>query len=223
MPFWCWWEKSWEESKFAVKLRSCVCLLYLFVIPWMLALIFPCVCSHMPQNKVAAQGVTLMVFCPSSLPQVCLMWGCAYNSAVCSKACWKEAWAGMVGYKLKCRHRATSAESAASHWCGNFGWRSVTKQLKWAKGRKAKGNNTWNWQLLALWTDSNSPRQGKAQILWLGALTGHNPLNHQRIFAVQLSAAMLQIPVVACVSLFIEATLACGQARNMWHCGSSGL
>lgn len=167
MPFLCWWGKSWEESKFAAKLRSSVfvfCSLSSHKC-WHSSFY---VCLLMPTEQSLL--ITLMVFCPSFLLQLCLMWGCACSSAVCSKACWKGVWAD-VGYKPKCRYRATSAESAASHWCGNFGWRSVTKQLKWAKEKKAKGSNTWNWQLLAPWTDSNILRQGKAQILWLGILT----------------------------------------------------
>lgn len=159
----------------------------LFLIPWMLSLIFPRVWSLMPTEQSRCSGSHTDGFLPKlsaeGLPAVA-------EVRVCSKACWKGVWAGMVGYKLKCRYTATSAESAASHWCDNFGWRSVTKQLKWAKGRKAKGSNTWNWHLLAPWTDSNSPRRGKAQILCLGALTGQGPLDHQRIFTV-LSCCLL--------------------------------
>lgn len=50
-----------------------------------------------PQNKVAAQGVTRAVFCPSFVPQVCLLWqkwGCAAKPAGrgCELAWWDINW-----------------------------------------------------------------------------------------------------------------------------------
>lgn len=92
------------------------------------------VCLLMSTEQSSCSGSHTSVFCPSFLPQVCLIWGCACNSAVCSKACWKGVWAGMVGCKLKCRYRATSAESAVSHWCGNFGLEECYQAAEVGKG-----------------------------------------------------------------------------------------
>lgn len=157
-----------------------------------------------PQSKVAAQGVTLMFFCPSFLLQVCLMWGCAFNSAMCSKACWKGVW--------------------AVWW--DINWNADTElpllSLLWITGVVILGGgvlpSSWSGQrgerqrAIILETDIcllhgqivTAREEGKPKFFGLALWSG-GPLGHPRIFAVHLSAVMLlfyqcKSHFVACVS-----------------------